>query len=71
MWFNGGERVFPNNESKGKASGLTTAGEQRIIDLLQAILNKTGSNIVLDDGTLVGYVDRELGASALRKARGN
>jgi hypothetical protein len=71
MFMNGGERVVPANETHGALSQLTENGEQQIIGLLQAILEKTGASIVLDDGTLVGHVDQRLGALAARKARGN
>lgn len=71
MFMNGGERVVPANETHGVLSQLTENGEQQIIGLLQAILEKTGASIVLDDGTLVGHVDQRLGALAARKARGN
>ena len=71
MFMNGGERVVPANETHGVLSQMSENGEQQIIGLLQAILEKTGASIVLDDGTLVGHVDQRLGALAARKARGN
>ena len=52
----------------GNGSMLGTM--RKVEDLLVQIRDKD-TTIVLDDGTLVGRVDRMLGQTALRKARGN
>lgn len=60
-----GERIVSANDNN---SGSLTAD---VVDLLRAILDKTGNNIVLDTGILVGAtapaMDRELGRYARRK----
>lgn len=43
----------------------------RMVDKLDEIKDNLGLDLVLDDGTLVGHIDRMLGQTALRKARGN
>lgn len=44
--------------------------DSRIVELLEAILEKN-TTIRLDDGTVIGWMDRQLGRRAVQKARGN
>lgn len=54
----------------GNGNGSMLGTMRKVEDLLVQIRDKETA-IVLDDGTLVGRVDRMLGQTAMRKARGN
>lgn len=54
----------------GNGNGSMLGTMRKVEDLLTQIRDKD-TTIVLDDGTLVGRVDRMLGQTAMRKARGN
>lgn len=58
------------NPISGDGAGVRATGSGRVEQLLQAILDNMGVDIVLDDGTIAGRVDRIIGQSATRKARG-
>lgn len=58
------------NPISGEGAGVRATGSGRVEQLLQAILDNMGVDIVLDDGTIAGRVDRIIGQSAMRKARG-
>ena len=64
-----------NFEYRGiSESGYTTAGGDRlsneIIAILRDIRENIGFDVVLDDGTLVGRIDRLLGRKTMQRARG-
>ena len=56
----------------GSVSGSSASSfEGVVVGILRDIRDNIGSDIVLNDGTLVGRIDKLLGQTAMRKARGN
>lgn len=53
-----------------KDTGLGRFTMANVVGLLEEIRDNLGFDVVLDDGTIVGRIDRMLGKTALRKARG-
>lgn len=65
--------AFGNPASEKYDHGTTghrASSMSRVEQLLQSILDNMGVDIVLEDGTIAGRVDRILGKTAMRKARG-
>lgn len=78
VFLNGGEEIWSASKTKkalnmNRKSGNVSVSEKtdsRIVELLEAILEKN-TTIRLDDGTVIGWMDRQLGRRAVQKARGN
>lgn len=78
VFLNGGEEIWSASKTKkalnmSRKSGNVSVSEKtdsRIVELLEAILKKN-TTIRLDDGTVIGWMDRQLGRRAVQKARGN
>lgn len=63
-----GETYVNTQVSGGNGSGRF---EDAVLDILRDIRENIGLDLVMDDGTLVGWIDKKLGEATIRKARGN
>lgn len=63
---------YTSSFHSGHESSINSAAAlNRVEATLNQILDRMGFDVVLDDGTLVGRIDKALGQAAMRKIRGN
>lgn len=68
----GASWAYSSSFNSGHESSMNSATAlNRVEATLNQILDRMGFDVVLDDGTLVGRIDKALGQAAMRKARGN
>lgn len=68
----GASWAYSSSFNSGHESSMNSATAlNRVEATLNQILDRMGFDVVLDDGTLVGRIDKALGQAAMRKMRGN
>lgn len=63
--------VLPETETVISRQADSEGGMGAVLSVLRDIRDNMDFDVVLDDGTLVGRIDKLLGQTAMRKARGN